>query len=109
MSFQPNHISLYELTVHAGTPLSKALARGECHLPEEELSADMYDLAIETMKEAGLHRYEVSNFAVPGHESAHNMGYWDCSDSVGVGPGAHSCYINQGEEVADHCDFIQVP
>ncbi len=84
------HVSAYALTVEEGTPLSVRVARGDLPAPDEDDLADKYDLLVETLRDAGLGRYEVSNFAREGHECVHNIGYWKGADYFGFGAGAHS-------------------
>lgn len=84
------HISAYALIVEQGTRLAAAVRRGDLHAPDDDLMADMYDLADEAFSAAGLPWYELSNWAVPGQECRHNVSYWLGSDWWGVGPGAHS-------------------
>jgi oxygen-independent coproporphyrinogen-3 oxidase len=85
-----SHLSLYQLTIEDGTVFgqmhAKNLLRG---LPEEDLSADMFELTQEITRDAGLPAYEVSNHARPGDESRHNLIYWRMGDYAGLGPGAH--------------------
>ncbi|BFZ58052.1 hypothetical protein PYCC9005_005110 [Savitreella phatthalungensis] len=90
------HISLYELTVERGTPLARAIARKELALPDSDTIADQYDLATRAMTQAGLVGYEVSSFAVPGHESLHNSAFWLGEDLLGIGPGAHGRHTIEG-------------
>jgi oxygen-independent coproporphyrinogen-3 oxidase len=82
----PDHISAYALTVESGTPL----ARDERRWPDDDDQADKYLLADEMLVAAGLHWYELSNWARPGHECRHNQLYWDQGDYRGVGSAAHS-------------------
>lgn len=95
------HLSLYQLTIEPGTAFGDRFARGKLSgLPEEELSADMYELTQEMCEAAGLPAYEVSNHAAPGQESRHNLIYWRSKDWVGVGPGAHGRFMLNGTRVA---------
>ncbi|KAG0266893.1 hypothetical protein DFQ27_009360 [Actinomortierella ambigua] len=89
MDVADNHISLYQLTVEAGTRLHKDVRAGKIELPENDLMADMYEAAIEVAGKAGFEHYEVSNFARGGAYSQHNSGHWIGVDYIGVGPGAH--------------------
>lgn len=90
LSFQPDHLSLYQLTIEDGTAFGQRHAAGKLHgLPNEDLGADMYDLTQDLCQAAGLPAYEVSNHAKPGHESRHNLIYWRGGDYLGIGPGAH--------------------
>ena len=90
LDFGTSHLSLYQLTIEDGTVFgqmnAKNLLRG---LPEEDLSADMFELTQEITASAGLPAYEVSNHARPGDESRHNLIYWRMGDYAGIGPGAH--------------------
>ena len=85
-----SHLSLYQLTIEDGTAFGDRYARGKLRgLPSDDLAADMYDLTVDMMNDAGMPRYEVSNFAVPSQESRHNLIYWNYGDYIGIGPGAH--------------------
>jgi len=85
-----DHLSLYQLTVEDGTAFGDRLARGGLRgLPDEDRAAEMYEITQALTTAAGLPAYEVSNHAVPGAESRHNMVYWRAGDWVGIGPGAH--------------------
>ncbi|HYN56831.1 MAG TPA: radical SAM family heme chaperone HemW [Motilibacterales bacterium] len=84
------HISAYALIVEAGTRMAAAVRRGLIESPDDDLMADMYDLADEAFAGAGMPWYELSNWAVPGQECRHNVAYWRGEDWWGVGPGAHS-------------------
>jgi len=86
LAFDPPHISAYGLTVEAGTPLA---AQPDRH-PDDDDQADKYELVDDLLTGAGLQNYEVSNWARPGHESAHNFLYWDQDDYRGLGCAAHS-------------------
>lgn len=81
------HISCYALKIEEGTPFASM----ELNLPDEDESADMYDLCAEALKKRGFGRYEISNFAKAGFESRHNIKYWQCDDFAGFGAGAYSC------------------
>jgi oxygen-independent coproporphyrinogen III oxidase len=85
----PPHVSLYGLTYEAGTPLRRALDGGQLRPIDEELWADMYARILERLEGAGLERYEVSNYARPGHRARHNEAVWRGGTYAGLGPGAH--------------------
>ncbi|MDQ1525635.1 MAG: hypothetical protein QOG18_248 [Microbacteriaceae bacterium] len=88
---KPDHLSAYSLIVEVGTKLARQIARGEVAEPDEDLQADMYELADALLTEAGYEWYEVSNWASsPDHASRHNLAYWQGQDWWGIGPGAHS-------------------
>ena len=82
----PTHISAYALTIEAGTPLA---AKPELH-PDDDDLADKYELADDLLTAVGMANYEVSNWALPGHECRHNMLYWQQGDYRGFGSAAHS-------------------
>lgn len=84
------HLSLYQLTIEDGTAFGDRHRAGRLRgLPAEDLSADMYELTQALCDAAGLPAYEISNHAVPGQESRHNLIYWNGGDYAGIGPGAH--------------------
>ncbi len=89
MALEPEHVSLYGLVVEEGTPLARQVARGKVSPPDDDLMADMYELAHEVISTSGLVRYEVSNWALPGHEARHNLVYWNNQPYIGAGAGAH--------------------
>lgn len=90
LEMQPDHLSLYQLTIEEGTVFAQRHALGQLSgLPDEGLAVDMFNLTQELCAGAGLRAYEVSNHARPGHESRHNMIYWTGGDYGGIGPGAH--------------------
>jgi oxygen-independent coproporphyrinogen-3 oxidase len=84
-----DHLSLYQLTVEAETPFARLHAAGKLAVPDGELSADFYSLTQDVTEANGLPAYEISNHAIPGAESRHNLTYWRYGDYVGAGPGAH--------------------
>ena len=90
------HVSLYQLTIAAGTAFGRAHARGRLVVPEADAAAGLYETAQEVCAAAGLHGYEVSNHAAPGHESQHNLRYWRYQEYLGIGPGAHARLLDEG-------------
>ena len=84
------HVSAYCLSYEEGTPLTRALRRGEIEEVDEETENAMYDYLTERLARAGIERYEVSNFAKRGYESQHNSSYWNGTPYLGLGAGAHS-------------------
>jgi len=85
----PPHVSLYGLTFEPGTPFERALQRGKLAPVDDEVWRAMYLRLVRELEGAGLRRYEVSNFARPGHESVHNLLYWTDRPYLGLGPSAH--------------------
>ena len=92
-----NHISAYALTVEPTTKMGRQIAAGTLPKPNDDDEAAKYEIADDLFAAAGLEWYEVSNWARPGYESQHNLGYWRNVDWAGVGPGAHSHYNNVTE------------
>lgn len=85
IALAPPHLSLYGLTIEAGTPFQRA----GIPTADDDLWRDMYDTAVERLAAAGLDRYEVSNFARSGARSVHNEHYWRARHWAGIGAGAH--------------------
>lgn len=104
LSLKPQHISAYSLIVEEGTPFyekygqesEKLQATGEKQpdLPSEEEEREMYALTEKLLAAAGYHRYEISNYALPGRECRHNLVYWKRGNYVGFGLGAASMVEN---------------
>ena len=93
LEWRPEHISAYQLSVEDGSTLAGMIARGQvAELPDEDCRAQ-YDLLCRKLAAAGYHHYEISNWALPGHEAVHNSAYWTRQPYVGLGPGAHSLEI----------------
>ena len=84
-----DHLSLYQLTIEPGTVFEGRHRRGEIILPDPETAAALYATTAEEAAAFGLRNYEISNYAVPGGESRHNLAYWNYEDYAGIGPGAH--------------------
>ncbi len=85
---EPTHISGYMLKVEEGTPFGKM--GNQLVLPDEDTVCEIYETCCNVLEEKGFYRYEISNFARKGNESNHNMKYWNCDETLGIGPGAHS-------------------
>jgi oxygen-independent coproporphyrinogen-3 oxidase len=91
IALAPDHVSAYALIIEDGTKLARQIRRGEVPAPDDDLQADMYELADELLAGGGYDWYEVSNWATdPAHRSRHNLAYWQGHDWWGFGPGAHS-------------------
>lgn len=100
LSHAADHLSLYQLTIEEGTAFERLYEKGAFHLPDEDAAAALYALTADICAEKGLKAYEVSNYAVPGAECAHNLVYWRYGDYVGVGPGAHGRLSVDGNRIA---------
>jgi oxygen-independent coproporphyrinogen-3 oxidase len=90
LALRPEHLSLYLLDIHEGTPMAEQIQRGLRPQVDEDLAADMYRVLIERVCEAGYEHYEISNFCLPGHEARHNTKYWTGEPYYGFGCSAHS-------------------
>lgn len=89
LAMAADHLSLYQLTIEAGTPFQAEVARGRLVPPDPDHAADLYERTQAQCAAAGLPAYEVSNHARPGAESRHNLTYWRYGPYLGIGPGAH--------------------
>ena len=94
------HISLYQLTIEAGTPFAALHSNGKLRLPEDHAADELYALTQEMMETAGLPAYEISNHATPGEGSRHNLLYWRYGEYAGIGAGAHGRLIETGSRWA---------
>jgi oxygen-independent coproporphyrinogen-3 oxidase len=90
LSMEPEHLSLYLLEIHEGTPLAEQIRSGRQPSPDEDLAAKMYEYMVDELSAAGYEQYEISNFAKPGFESRHNTKYWQLEPVYGFGVSAHS-------------------
>lgn len=106
LALQPKHLSCYALKVEQDTPLAKQ----NPVLPDEDISADMYEAICKTLNKAGFEHYEVSNWAKHGYYSKHNSKYWDLSEYLGIGPSAHSLFDKKRFEYPSNInEFISSP
>ena len=99
LSLEPEHVSAYSLILEEGTVFydwyeKGKLDRGAWKLPSEEEEYAMGELTILRLAEAGMHRYEISNYAREGKECRHNLGYWSRVEYLGIGLGASSFISN---------------
>ena len=85
---EPEHISAYSLIIEPDTPFEKMEEEGKLNLPDEDSERQMYYMTKDLLAKAGYNRYEISNYARPGYECRHNIGYWRRSDYLGLGLGA---------------------
>jgi len=84
-----DHLSLYQLTIEAGTPFFALRRAGKLAVPDDAAAAGLYAVTQEACDAAGLPAYEISNHAIPGAECRHNLTYWRYGEYAGIGPGAH--------------------
>lgn len=90
----PEHISAYSLIIEEGTPFYQVYEEGMLDLPDEDTERRMYEFTGEYLKQHGYERYEISNYAKPGKECQHNVGYWERKNYLGFGIGAASMVEN---------------
>ena len=95
VGWRPEHISAYQLSIEEGSALARMIEKGEVKELDEEQCREQYDYLCRRLAEAGYHHYEISNWALPGHEAVHNSAYWTRHPYVGLGPGAHSLIGNR--------------
>lgn len=102
LAFDPSHISLYQLTIEKGTAFYAAYQAGKFKMPDDDHAAKLYNYTTHRLSQNGLQRYEVSNYARIGHESQHNLTYWQYNDYLGIGPGAHGRLTIAHQKYAMH-------
>lgn len=108
IALRPNHLSAYNLTYEEGTPMHRALERGDFAELSEEENIEQFQMLISKLKQAGYKHYEISNFALSGYESRHNSSYWNDTPYIGCGAAAHS-YNGTSRQwnVADIKEYIK--
>ncbi|WP_417912430.1 radical SAM family heme chaperone HemW [Candidatus Electronema sp. TJ] len=90
LDLEPQHLSIYELTIEDGTPFARQQKCGQLVLPDEDAALRMLEATQQMTEEAGFRRYEISNYALPGFECRHNINYWRSGEWIGLGPSAVS-------------------
>ena len=100
ISYGPDHLSVYQLTIEDGTPFAALHHAGKLVTPAAEAADDLYAATQEICEAAGLPAYEVSNHARPGEEARHNLVYWRYGTYAGIGPGAHGRLMVGGQRAA---------
>jgi oxygen-independent coproporphyrinogen-3 oxidase len=94
LAYQPEHVSLYALTVEEGTPLEAMARQNSALLPPPDSADALFIAGRDALEQAGYGQYEVSNFSLPGKQGAHNLRYWRMENWLGLGPAASSTIIN---------------
>ena len=84
------HISMYCLTIEKNTPMFHQVNQGVLQMPDQDLAAEMYEIATDFMKQENFRNYEISNWAKNNKICEHNLAYWKNQQFIGIGPGAHS-------------------
>ncbi|UUP17915.1 radical SAM family heme chaperone HemW [Nitratireductor thuwali] len=106
ISYAADHLSLYQLTIEQGTPFFALRAAGKLSVPDVEQAAQLYEATQAVTAAQGLPAYEISNHAKPGAESRHNLIYWRYGEYVGVGPGAHGRFIENGQRIVTFTERV---
>lgn len=105
----PEHLSLYSLIIEEGTPFYTWTREGRITPGDEDLCADMYEYADDRLQAEGYENYEISNWALPGHQSQHNLTYWRNLPHLGMGAGAHSFFARRRfSNVLDPQEYIRL-
>ena len=108
LALAPTHLSVYCLKLEEGTTLARMVESGRVSLPDDEAVAEWYLTTAETLVREGFEHYEISNFALPGYRSRHNMRYWQRAEYLGFGPAAHSFFAEERRYfAADIQAFVQ--
>ena len=104
IELQLKHVSWYALTIEQNTLFGQLFKRNQLRLPHDDKVCDMYDQISNRLSDNKMIQYEISNFALPGFESKHNMTYWRYEDFLGIGPGSHSrlTFNDKKHEIANY-------
>ncbi len=100
IKYANKHLSLYQLTIEKGTQFYGDYKKNKFLMPSQDMAADFYQLTQDILNVSGMPQYEISNHAAIGHESIHNINYWEYGDYLGIGAGAHSRYTVDGRKYA---------
>ena len=111
MQLEPEHLSVYSLILEEGTPLAERALKGTLpEIPGDEEDRRMYYYTREYLERFGLEQYEISNYALPGRQSSHNVGYWTGREYLGFGLGAASWFAGRRFHVTRSLQqFIEDP
>jgi oxygen-independent coproporphyrinogen-3 oxidase len=107
-ALRPEHISAYSLSLDEGSQFMRHAKAGDFVLPDDELVAEMYELAVRKLHCSGFLRYEISNFSLFGFECRHNQNYWERGEYLGLGPGASSFLAGRRYgNIADTAEYVR--
>ncbi|MFY0653340.1 MAG: radical SAM family heme chaperone HemW [Cyclobacteriaceae bacterium] len=108
IDLETEHVSIYGLTIEEKTVFGKWSKSKKINLPNEEVSAQQFELIMDGLSSAGFDQYEISNFCRKGYESKHNSSYWDQKPYLGIGPGAHSYNGNSRQfNIPNNANYIK--
>ncbi|HLI06117.1 MAG TPA: radical SAM family heme chaperone HemW [Ktedonobacteraceae bacterium] len=109
VALRPEHLSLYSLIIEEGTPFHSWTQEGRITPGDDDLCADMYEYADELLLKHGYMNYEISNWALPGHASRHNLTYWQNLPYLGMGAGAYSFFGgHRFSDVRDPQEYVRM-
>lgn len=94
LAFGAEHMSLYQLTIEPNTVFSEMYSKRRLKIIDDDQASDLYQMTNEIMAQHNMYSYEISNYAISGQESAHNLCYWNYQPYIGVGAGAHGRIMN---------------
>ncbi len=106
---EPPHLSAYNLTIEESTPFHARYRQGLLKPLDEDVEIEMAARVQHTLADAGLERYEISNYARPGLESRHNVNYWEGGDYLGIGAGAHSHHRRPEDPLGERWQNERLP
>lgn len=109
IDFGTKHLSLYQLTIEKGTKFFADFQQKKFTLPDEELSAQFYEMTSQITADAGFENYEISNYAKKNYQSRHNLVYWQGGDYLGIGAGAHSRIYFADDELRSAIVMLHEP
>jgi len=92
VALEPEHLSAYNLTIEPETTFHKQQTQGKLTMPSDDFQRELFEIAIDTLTEAGYEHYEISNYAKPGKQCRHNLNYWNNGEYIGLGAGASSTF-----------------
>lgn len=108
LALKPEHISAYSLIIEEGTKFYEWFGEDDSKLPDEIVDRRMYEMTRELLEEYGYYRYEISNYALKGHECKHNVGYWKRKEYLGLGLGAASLIDNvRSSNVSELTEYLE--
>lgn len=108
LTFKPEHISAYSLTIEERTVFGKWKASNKLTPMNEETVAEQFEVLMDVLTKKGYDHYEISNFSLPGFHSRHNSSYWSGAKYLGVGPSAHSYDgISRQSNIANNAQYVR--
>jgi putative oxygen-independent coproporphyrinogen III oxidase len=100
LKYAGKHLSLYQLTIEKGTKFYQLFKSGKLKMQNDDILSEHYKLTTNILKDHGLQRYEISNYAQKNSQCQHNINYWNYGDYIGIGAGAHGRVTKNGKKIA---------